>query len=654
MKIDRKEEKKKRFLRLSFAAACVVCAALLLKPEILRHKGSANVAQEEDVVSESSVSSGKTAESNSIEGNSAIKTQPVLPEEEVKENPDEFLYAPSMIKKIDDTYFIVDSGNHRIIYNDTLNTDFAEWKTLTDSSYVFGHSIDGNGQFLAFDNTDADQVFAFEKNENGEYVHQLTIGSVKSEPHYTVYDSDTDNFYTLSSENTCIYVCSVVDGEFKYIRKEYLDAAFNGKARSLSFIESRAYVACDNGYVLIYDYDEDCFDYAGIISIPECYSNLNSIKKIGNYYYLIVNSDRENDSAAGLYYVNSLSDIEDESLWQCVDIPGITGQPYDITFFDGRYWLTESSLYGGNGIWSLLIDEEGNICEVEKFWHSDSVLDVSKEKYASRYHVDEDVSEPETVDLMIFAGQSNMSGKGDAKEAPEVEKGYEFRAISDPTGLYNITEPFGINEFCHDGANDFWEKQMMLRKRGSLVSSFANTYYQMTGVPIVAVSCSEGASKVSDWLSGQGNHDDLMNRYRLAREYLDNSEAFNIRYIYLVWCQGESDGDAGISGELYYEELKQFSDEFFDNDMIDAFMVIQTGTYGENGNIYEEIRNAQKRFCDENDRCVMLSEIAKFFYEDGKMCDNYHYNQAGYNELGKDAGFAAARYSMKRAEADEQ
>ena len=53
------------------------------------------------------------------------------------------------------------------------------------------------------------------------------------------------------------------------------------------------------------------------------------------------------------------------------------------------------------------------------------------------------------VDLVMFMGQSNMSGTGgNAAYAPEVKEGhgYEFRAISDPTRLYPIKEPFGINE----------------------------------------------------------------------------------------------------------------------------------------------------------------------------------------------------------------
>ena len=47
------------------------------------------------------------------------------------------------------------------------------------------------------------------------------------------------------------------------------------------------------------------------------------------------------------------------------------------------------------------------------------------------------------VDLIMFMGQSNMAGRGVAAQAPKVPEGhgYEFRAVSDPTKLYPITEP---------------------------------------------------------------------------------------------------------------------------------------------------------------------------------------------------------------------
>lgn len=80
---------------------------------------------------------------------------------------------------------------------------------------------------------------------------------------------------------------------------------------------------------------------------------------------------------------------------------------------------------------------------------------------------------PNEVDLVMFMGQSNMAGRGTASQAPKVPitAGYEFRAISDPTMLYQIVDPFGVNENNAAGIN---EPGM---KTGSMVPAFVNAYY---------------------------------------------------------------------------------------------------------------------------------------------------------------------------------
>ena len=650
MKKSSVEKRKNRLLWPLVISVGLMTAVFFFGPEFSKTFGNVNAEVSREAVTESVIGS-KSADSNEVISGGKIAAMPKEASEET--DAGHFLYAPSMIKKIDGKYFICDSRNHRIIYSDKLNTDFEDWETLTDASYTFGHTIDGDGELLVFDNTDSDQVFSYVKNEEGGFDHQLTLGMLEGKPHYTKYNETTGQFLVLSSEEACVYVFCNRNGELSYLRTEKLYELTGASARSISLIGDCIYIPSSNGYIFSYDCDEDCMDLRGVYALPEEFYGINQIVKIGRYFYFTVNSDDGTDENAGIYRVESLSDIINGAAEKVSDGFGFTGEPYYITAFDGRFWVCEESIDGGNGIKSFQVDEEGNIGDIKTFWHSDVVEESCKKQFASKYRIEENTEEAETVDLVIFAGQSNMSGKGEAKDAPEVKKGYEFRAISDPDGLYNIIEPFGINECTPDGANDFFLNQMVLRKRGSLVSSFANTYYEMTGVPIVAVSCSEGASKVSDWMHGGSNHDDLMNRYELAKAYLDQSEGFKVRYVYMVWCQGESDGDAGVTGAEYYERLKSFSGEFLDQGLVDAFMVIQTGTYGENWDKYNEIREAQKKLCLENDKCIMLSEIARFFYESGKMSDNYHYTQEGYNELGKNAGFAAARYSMKREEANE-
>ena len=83
-----------------------------------------------------------------------------------------------------------------------------------------------------------------------------------------------------------------------------------------------------------------------------------------------------------------------------------------------------------------------------------------------------------SMDLIIFMGQSNMSGAGgDASAAPKLTEGagYEYRAVTDPDTLHVLAEPFGEKE--NRGALDDTE---LLERKGSLVTSFVNAYYEQT------------------------------------------------------------------------------------------------------------------------------------------------------------------------------
>ena len=80
------------------------------------------------------------------------------------------------------------------------------------------------------------------------------------------------------------------------------------------------------------------------------------------------------------------------------------------------------------------------------------------------------------IDLFMFMGQSNMAGRGiSSQEWPETPPvlmpgaGYEFRAISDPTRLYPIVEPFGRRENNPQGISENL-------KTGSLATAFCNAY----------------------------------------------------------------------------------------------------------------------------------------------------------------------------------
>ena len=79
-------------------------------------------------------------------------------------------------------------------------------------------------------------------------------------------------------------------------------------------------------------------------------------------------------------------------------------------------------------------------------------------------------------------------------------------------------------------------------KTGSLVTAFVNACYQKTGVPIVGVSASKGGSSILQWQPGTPYLSDTLRRLAKARRFLEKEGIF-IRHTFMLWCQGETDGD---------------------------------------------------------------------------------------------------------------
>ena len=248
------------------------------------------------------------------------------------------------------------------------------------------------------------------------------------------------------------------------------------------------------------------------------------------------------------------------------------------------------------------------------------------------------------IDLIFFMGQSNMSGAGGDKElAPPVTEGhgYEFRAISDPTRLYNIEEPFGKNESFIGGICD-----IPGAKKGSIVSCFANEYYALTGVPIVGVSASQGATTTEIWQSA-GFQIDMQQRYDITVNWL-NDIGYYIRNRYVVWFQGESDAANHVQPEIYNTNMDNIIRPLFIKGLNKVFIITPGRTLSIN-NYFDDIINQQLDMCRESGYYALgtniLSDVSAEY-----MVDEWHYNQLVLNIIGIETAKSVACYTLNRKE----
>ncbi len=241
------------------------------------------------------------------------------------------------------------------------------------------------------------------------------------------------------------------------------------------------------------------------------------------------------------------------------------------------------------------------------------------------------------VDLVMFMGQSNMAGRGVASESVVVAEGhgYEFRAISDPTKLYPVVEPFGINENnSNSGVVDD-------RRTGSLVSAFIEEYYTYRKTPIVGVSCSKGGTATSFWLPGKKPLNDAIARHDSAKVWLEEN-GYIIEHDYMVWLQGEHDGYYGVSAEQYAENLESIIEDMVNKTGIEFCAIIRIGHTKHNPSVTPEIIKSQTNLCKTYDKAVMVSTMLAGCTNE--MKDIWHFTQPVYNRVGADAGKHTAFY----------
>ena len=241
------------------------------------------------------------------------------------------------------------------------------------------------------------------------------------------------------------------------------------------------------------------------------------------------------------------------------------------------------------------------------------------------------------VDLVMFMGQSNMAGRGVASESVVVKEGhgYEFRAISDPTKLYPVVEPFGINENnSNSGVVDD-------RRTGSLVSAFIEEYYTYRKTPIVGVSCSKGGTATSFWLPGKKPLNDAIARHDSAKIWLEEN-GYIIEHDYMVWLQGEHDGYYGVSAEQYAENLESIIEDMINKTGIEFCAIIRIGHTKHNPSVTPEIIKSQTNLCKTYDKAVMVSTMLAGCTNE--MKDIWHFTQPVYNRVGADAGKHTAFY----------
>ena len=134
-----------------------------------------------------------------------------------------------------------------------------------------------------------------------------------------------------------------------------------------------------------------------------------------------------------------------------------------------------------------------------------------------------------------------------------------------------------------------------------------------------------------------------------------NQNEYQIRHTFVLWCQGESDGDAGTEKETYLQGFDRMLNAMLLAG-VERLFLVRIGHCNVEGSLnrYAPMMEWQEEIAQSNERVTMVSRLFSTMRERGMMKDAFHYYQAAYNEVGTEAGENAAAWVRQYAEQNEK
>lgn len=234
--------------------------------------------------------------------------------------------------------------------------------------------------------------------------------------------------------------------------------------------------------------------------------------------------------------------------------------------------------------------------------------------------------------FFLVAGQSNAQGMGDSLASDTIIPGSGFQYLPS-SGFVDLKDPVG-----------FTIPPFIKANTGSAWPAFVRKYHELTGDTIYILATSRESTRLTP-IPGSPNYycwDStgalFMPSVNYARTIINN-HAMNIDG--LIWIQGESDANFINNGTVnsvqYRNSLHNLIKTYRRQLRCDLpFFIVETGNnslYPVAG--YDSVRQVQRDVVDSIPGVYMCYDSTVFFPSLGLMNDHVHYNQPGYNRLGK-------------------
>jgi hypothetical protein len=261
-----------------------------------------------------------------------------------------------MLTKLGDYYFLVDCWHHRVLWNKTLESDLAKWRTL-DDDLAGPHSVASDGTVYLVEDTGRHAVRVYRPDGDG-FRKVQQIDGVGKRPHRIRYDAATRAFYVLSAASQHITKL-VREGDrvtVRYSRRlEFLENVY---ARSMTIDGDAMYFVSTLGFIFKTTFRDDRYSVLARYRVP---SELNGLAGMNDVFH----------TEDGWWYVTATPRpiVRSRSLealvlgeYEKLDSPlGLRGTPYYLSRIGDRYYVPQISEY--NGVVSF-VHRDGRIADV--------------------------------------------------------------------------------------------------------------------------------------------------------------------------------------------------------------------------------------------------------------------------------------------------
>ncbi len=249
------------------------------------------------------------------------------------------LYTPTLLTKLNDTWFLVVCWQHRILFNDKLDPDLGSWQIL-DDTLSGPHSIASNGSLYVVDNTGSHGLRVYSRTGDVFTLVQ-EIGDLGKRTHRVIYDPVAKAFFVLSSNSQDLYKFEVKGEGLALVEHRPLSFLEGQYTRSVTLHDDHLYFTSGPGAILKVRHRDGSYTVVERHAVPEKMKGMNDIFPASDgWWYLTATPQafmRTRDLA-------SLARGEYEDLQETL---GFAGTPYYLFEENGRLWIPQITQHSG-------------------------------------------------------------------------------------------------------------------------------------------------------------------------------------------------------------------------------------------------------------------------------------------------------------------